>query len=306
MKTNLKSPIYYMGNKYKLIEELKEKFPAKINVFYDVFGGSGTVALNMVQRSKIVVYNEFNKWVAQQFEFFHKTHPNTINEQIKMLALEHDLPINTNDNHFNALKLAEYKKNYEKMVEYYLTNNRVSPLIHTFIKQYSFCNMLDFDDLGFKKESFGNRFYKEDIMLKNMYAVYMKPISIKCGSFEDLMNFDFNGDDFLYFDPPYWNTGANYNDGWTKELDDKLLAWLDELTKRGIKWAYSNVSHHKNRVNNHLIEWYTKNNYNVFNPKIEYSVGGNSAEDNNTTEILVLNYDPVGIGSYTEQLTLEL
>ena len=44
----IKSPINYIGNKYKLISQIEPLFPRKINKFIDVFGGSGTVLINGV------------------------------------------------------------------------------------------------------------------------------------------------------------------------------------------------------------------------------------------------------------------
>ena len=52
----LKSPIFYMGNKYKLLPQLLPLFPKNINRFYDLFGGSGCVSGN-VEANKII-YNE--------------------------------------------------------------------------------------------------------------------------------------------------------------------------------------------------------------------------------------------------------
>src|SRR5699024_5516294 len=41
------SPIFYMGNKKKLIKKgLVELFPEQINVMVDLFGGSGVVSMN--------------------------------------------------------------------------------------------------------------------------------------------------------------------------------------------------------------------------------------------------------------------
>lgn len=53
-----KSPIFYMGNKYKLLPQLLPLFPKNINRFYDLFGGSGCVSGN-VEANKII-YNELD------------------------------------------------------------------------------------------------------------------------------------------------------------------------------------------------------------------------------------------------------
>lgn len=35
------SPIFYMGNKYKLLKDIIPMFPKNANTFVDLFGGSG-------------------------------------------------------------------------------------------------------------------------------------------------------------------------------------------------------------------------------------------------------------------------
>lgn len=40
------SPIFYMGNKYKLLKQILPLFPETCRVFIDAFGGSGVVTMN--------------------------------------------------------------------------------------------------------------------------------------------------------------------------------------------------------------------------------------------------------------------
>jgi adenine-specific DNA-methyltransferase len=42
----IKSPINYVGNKYRLIKQIIPLFPKNISMFVDAFGGSGTVLMN--------------------------------------------------------------------------------------------------------------------------------------------------------------------------------------------------------------------------------------------------------------------
>ena len=41
----LESPIFYMGNKYKLLKQLIPLFPKQCDTFLDLFGGSGVVSI---------------------------------------------------------------------------------------------------------------------------------------------------------------------------------------------------------------------------------------------------------------------
>ena len=54
----IKSPIFYMGNKERLIKKgLIELFPNNINTFIDLFCGSGVVSLNVNAKNKILIDN---------------------------------------------------------------------------------------------------------------------------------------------------------------------------------------------------------------------------------------------------------
>ena len=63
---------------------------------------------------------------------------------------------------------------------------------------------------------------------------------------------------------------------------------LDKVTKRGIKFAMSNVKEHNGISNNHLIEWANKNNYNIIDIEKTYCSLGKG--NKNSKEILITNY----------------
>ena len=54
----IKSPINYIGNKYRLLKNLVPLFPEDIDTFVDVFSGSGTVLINV--NANKYIYNDIN------------------------------------------------------------------------------------------------------------------------------------------------------------------------------------------------------------------------------------------------------
>ena len=56
MNEYIKSPINYVGNKYRLIKQIIPLFPKKISMFVDAFGGSGTVLMNT--EADYYIYND--------------------------------------------------------------------------------------------------------------------------------------------------------------------------------------------------------------------------------------------------------
>ena len=61
-------------------------------------------------------------------------------------------------------------------------------------------------------------------------------------------------EDFVYVDPPYLITVANYNEngGWNELYERDLLELLDKIHKQGVRFALSNVLEHKGKSNNIL------------------------------------------------------
>ena len=54
------SPLFYVGNKFKLLPQLLPIFPdpSTVDTFYDVFGGSGVVSINVPYNK--IIYNELD------------------------------------------------------------------------------------------------------------------------------------------------------------------------------------------------------------------------------------------------------
>lgn len=70
MKKYISSPIYYMGNKIKVLPDIEPLFYKNCDNFYDMFGGSGTVVLNVDYKNRY--YNELNPFIYELFEMFTK------------------------------------------------------------------------------------------------------------------------------------------------------------------------------------------------------------------------------------------
>ena len=63
-----KSALNYTGGKFRLLKEIIPLFPKDIDTFIDVFGGSGTVSLNVNATNKI--YNELDSNVYNIINIF--------------------------------------------------------------------------------------------------------------------------------------------------------------------------------------------------------------------------------------------
>lgn len=296
----INSPIFYMGNKYKLLPQLLPIFPDKINTFYDLFGGSGSVSLNV--KSNKVVYNELNYNIYKLFELFIIYDSNTIIEHIEKRVKEFHLPTVSCDvraKHYEEKYKLEHNDNYLKFREFYNKSNKNYLDLYT-LTFFSFCNLIRFNSKSEFNMPFGNRcFLSEHKPLIEYCCWQMKRMNIQLYNTDALQyikdNIDnFKEDDFIYLDPPYLNTMAVYNEkrafgGWNINNDYEMFELLELLDKKGIKWGMSNVFKNKEYTNEHLIEWCNKNNWNVNHLDCEYASLGKG--NSNTDEVYICNYN---------------
>ena len=97
----IKSPINYIGNKYKLIKQIIPLFPKHINTFVDIFGGSGTVLINT--KAKYYLYNDINQYVSSIFEGLVTEDTDEIIRKIESIIVEYSLS-KTNKEGFEKLR----------------------------------------------------------------------------------------------------------------------------------------------------------------------------------------------------------
>ncbi len=79
-KNIIRSPLYYLGDKYKLLPQILKYFPNKIDNFFDVFGGGETLFANV--NANEYFYNDINKSLTKLLNFFYTTDPSKILEYI--------------------------------------------------------------------------------------------------------------------------------------------------------------------------------------------------------------------------------
>ena len=303
----IKSPIFYMGNKYELLKQLMPLFPKNIDTLYDLFGGSAVVSLN-VQSNK-TIYNELNENIYNLIQLFKDNDSKKIIDKIENNINKFNLPRLSCDvrvKHYTEEYKKEHNKNYLKFREYYNQQNDKDYMDLYTLTYFSFCNLIRFNQKNQFNMPFGNRCFLEEHKNKIIDACdtfLKKNITFKNkNAFDILQDTIFNKDDFIYLDPPYSNTTAIYNEkrafgGWTIEEDKKLFDILEELDKKGIKWGVSNVFKNKNIENTHLIEWCNKNKWNVHHLNKNYaSLGKGNA---NSDEVYICNYE-----SGEKQLTI--
>lgn len=279
----VKSPLRYMGNKYKILDQIIPLFPRDIDVFYDLFGGGGDVTVNV--KANKTIYNDLFTPVKNVLETFYFNDYETLIEAIDFIINAWGLGKQKNSNYLKLRKdfnngLFEEPLNWVAL--YVLT-------MYGFNYQYRFNKKGEFNSspgLGWFNPQLRKWFKEFHQKLTNKDIEFLSvpyyEVDINLGK----------GNNFVYCDPPYLITRSTYNKMWDDKAERKLLEYLDRLNDSGVKFALSNVLHHKGKTNHILKEWskkyhvshlqrsYTNNNYQTKN-----------RDPSSTDEVLITNYN---------------
>lgn len=278
----LKSPLNYIGGKYKLLPQLIEFFPEKINTFVDLFSGGFNVGIN-VDCNKVVC-NDMNTFIIDLYkELYSKPIDETLNK------------ITGRINEYGLSK--ENEEAFKKFRNYY--NKTKEPIDLYTLSCYSFNYQFRFNNNKEYNNPFGrNRSQFSDNMKSNLilFTEKLKSMNVEFLSepFDKVDLSKLNSEDFVYCDPPYLITTGSYNDGnrgfkdWKEEEEIQLYKVLDELNKRKVKFALSNVIEHKGKENVLLKEWSKK--YKTIYLTSDYSNSSYNTKRDKSIEVLIINY----------------
>lgn len=280
MNEFVKSPFNYTGGKFKLLPQIIPLFPEKIDTFIDLFGGGGNVGIN-VECNK----NIYNELVSPIVDFFSKLYKTDIDYMLIEI-----------DNILAKFNNIETKEDYLNLRDSY---NKSKNWIELFILSgYAFNYVLRFNQKNeFNTPSGVGKSHLSKQIMDRLIAFeeeFKSKDFVFCS--KDFNEFDISllsSSDFVYCDPPYYLTMAQYNSYWNLDKEKELLAFLDNLDKNNIKFALSNVIFHKNKEHLLLKEWAKKYNTHILNMSYNNSWSCTKKKENQnlkTIEVLITNY----------------
>lgn len=298
----VKSPLNYTGGKFKLLPQLFGLFDNNKKQFIDVFGGGFNVGINSF--SKEVVYNDKSKEVGRLIKLLTSLTYDELESKILEII-----------NHYKLSNSYEYgyefyscnsseglgkfnKDKYETLKNDYnaLTTSEKKDLLLLTLVFYSFNNQIRFNSDGKFNLPVGKRDFNKNIR-QNLKAfcdkAKEKEIVIRSCDFETLLK-TIDEDSFVYCDPPYYLGTASYNEnnGWSESDEKRLLNFLNELNKRNIKFALSNLIIHHGNKHQILEDWLKINDYKVHYIESNYNNSNYHIKDkkNDSVEVLITNY----------------
>lgn len=251
----ISSPLNYTGGKAKLLPQVSPYFPdLTYRTFVDAFGGGANVVANIPARRS--VYNEYDFAVAKLVEWMRDTPSEEALAQVDAVTARYGLSP-ANEDGFYACR-DDYNRMPDRPPAYLLA-----------LLSHANSNRIRWNGSGGYNVSHADDRTFNDAQRKR-YPVFAdllraRDLTVVSGSYLDL---EIPDDAFVYCDPPYLLSTACYNAGWKEPQERQLLAWLDDLNRRGIPWALSNVTHHHGKTNALLVEFARR--YNVYDLTFDY------------------------------------
>lgn len=269
-KQLLKSPIYRTGSKSKVLKKIIPLFPSGIECFYDLFGGSGVVVMNVDSCSK--VYNEIDSNTFGIVEYLKFNNENDI------------------INSYNEHKLKYYrddpKEFFLKTKEVYNARSEINLLWYASFMAFS--NKLSFNKKGQLNSSFGKRLSEEKLKHINNFD----DIKITNDDYRIHLFTDFHENDFVFLDPPYFLSeisNRSYVKTWTGSDEERLLKFITILYDNDVKFGLTNLVEYKGKKHVDLLELIEELSLNYI--VLSTTNNANGTINDNYLEYYIYNYE---------------
>lgn len=223
MSGYINPPLCFIGNKFKLLDQLLPKFDYTKKTFVDLFVGGGSVYTNVLDKYDHIIINDIIKELVE----IHK-------------SLLFDLENFTN-NVKNIIPIRTHKEQYLKLRESYnfeKTPEKLYALILSCSRSIMRYNMKFEFNQTYGNGIWGKTMDNRVLEFYNHLLPYKDKIQYNYQSFE---NVSIPDDSMIYLDPPYINTFTGYNRYWKKHNEERLYQFILDMNNRGNSFVLSGV-----------------------------------------------------------------
>jgi adenine-specific DNA-methyltransferase len=298
----IQSPLNYTGGKFKLLSQILPNFPKNIDTLVDLFCGGCNIGINVV--ADRVIFNDSSPYLLYLYNTFKNLGKDTVLRMIDEVIEKYGLSRVSEKGYefygcdssaglggFNREPFMRLRTDFNKMNEdygYYI-------MLYVLIV-YAFNNQIRFNAKGEFNLPVGKRDFNDK--MKSKLCAFIDRLQegnyrFTSKDFREVDTSELTKNSLVYCDPPYLITCATYNEqnGWGERDERDLLAFLDALNDRGIKFALSNVLISKGKTNEILAAWVAK--YRVVHLDYKYSNSNYHRKDRNGSEdeVLIVNFE---------------
>lgn len=294
----IRSPLFYVGDKYKLMPQLKRLFPSKIQTYIEPFVGGGSSFLNTQAQnyllndvdSYIIALHKFLSGSAQNPLFLTQVF-NLIESYSLSCSLKNIIPPKSLREAHKKTYFAKFnKESYLKLRNEFNANKKDMLKLYMLLI-YGFNRMLRFNAKGDFNLPVGNVDFNHNVLkaLKDYFRfIQDKNIVFSNADYRDfLLSIPLRKGDFIYLDPPYLISGSEYNKLWNETLESHLYELLEKLDSKGIAWGLSNLLAHKGKTNT-LLKNFSKK-YLTYTIQSNYISFNDNSIKKDSVEVYVTN-----------------
>ncbi len=296
-----RSPLFYVGDKYKLMPEIKKYMPSYINNYIEPFVGGGSSFLNVnanhyfvndIDSAIISIHKLLYSYSHDKDKFFKDAFDLIKKYKLSCSYNGHLVPQELKDKYKKTYYAKYNKDNYNELKNDY-NKNKSDVLKLYLLLIYGFNHMTRFNSKGDFNLPVGNVDFNSNVYNSlNYYFDYIQKIDIKYFNldYKDFINqFTLGKNDYVLLDPPYLISQSEYNKLWNEQQEKELYKFLDELDKKGIRFGITNLVYHKGNKNDILEKWMKK--YHVYELTSNYISFNDNTIKAGSKEVFVTNYD---------------
>lgn len=296
------SPLNYTGGKFKILGQLKEKFPTDVETFYDIFCGGANVGAN-VKADNIKCIDK-NTQLISLLDYLKRIRYEELISEIETKISYYGLS-NTYKNGYGYYGCESgggvgiFNKNqFLKLREDYNNSEDRPNILFLLLIIFAFNNQIRFNNDNNFNLPVGKRDFNASLRKKLkqfMINIQQKDVSFECKDFRNIEVSVLKKENaFLYLDPPYFLGTAAYNEngGWTEKDEIDLMSFLVKCNDNGIRFALSNVMEHKKNQHDMLLDWCVENEFNInyLNRSYKNSNYHQKDRESSSKEVLITNY----------------
>jgi len=295
----IRSPFFYVGDKYKLIPQILPLFPKKIELYVEPFLGGGSSFLSVEANKYLLNDVDKNVVLLHKFLISHSNNPKSFIENLFSLIETYKLSFSYKSNQITQKLKSEFpktyfaefnKQNYIQMRDDY--NRTANPSLLYLLLIYGFNHMIRFNKDGLFNLPVGNVDFNKNVynsLINYFQITSSRKIQIFSDDFQSFLTDKvFPRNTFIYLDPPYLISSSEYNKLWKIEDETRLYEVLNNLNNKGINFGITNLASHYGRENTLFVNFSKK--YKVKEVKSNYISFNNNHIKSNSLELFVYNY----------------
>ena len=298
---SIRSPLFYVGDKYKLMPQLSKLFPQSIDNYIEPFVGGGSSFLNTnanqyylndIDPWIIRIHEELNKYTDDKDKLFTELFKIIEKYDLTCTLLGRDVPEGYRKKYIKTYFARANKDSYLKARDEFNANKDNILLLYILLI-YGFNHMIRFNSKGDFNLPVGNVDFNKNVeralndytsicakrklhFANQDYKEFIKSVPLATET------------TYVYCDPPYLISDSEYNKLWKENDEKELYEMLDSLNEQGIYFGVTNLLNHKGKTNNILLEWSKK--YNTYNIKSNYISFNDNTIKNDSKEVFITNY----------------